>query len=313
MMKILIVEDDLVSRRLLQKIFNDWGHEVLTADNGQQAWEIIQNENIRFVIADWIMPVMDGVTLCRKIRASEIQGYVYFVLLTGKGKKEDIVEGLDAGADDYVTKPFDRGELRVRIRAGERILNLEKELTEKNIELQCLNFKLEKLIRVDPLLDIGNRRSFYETMEKTHNRAYRYSHGYGVVMCDVDHFKAYNDTYGHIAGDQVLKSVSDALKFSLRTSDDIFRYGGEEIVIILPEQDIDKTLLVAERVRRDVEALAIEHKGTSKGILTISCGIAAFDKDHKVDKWEIILDRADKALYAAKAAGRNKVCVFSFD
>lgn len=312
-MKILVVEDDLVSRKLLQKIFSDWGHEVFTADNGQQAWEIMQTDNPKFVIADWVMPVMDGVSLCRKIRSSYMQGYVYFVLLTGKDKKEDIVEGLDAGADDYVTKPFDRGELQVRIRAGERILELEKELTHKNRELQCLNLKLEKLIRIDPLLDIGNRRSFYETIEKTHNRAFRYSQGYGVVMCDVDHFKTYNDTYGHIAGDQALKSVADALKLSLRTSDDIFRYGGEEIVIVLPEQDIDKTLLVAERLRKDVEALSIEHKGSDKGILTISCGISAFDREHKVDKWEIILDRADKALYSAKAAGRNKVCVFSLE
>ena len=284
---------------------------MLTAENGQEAWEILQKENLRFVVADWMMPVMDGVELCRKIRSADISGYVYFILLTGKDKKEDIIEGLDGGSDDYVTKPFDRDELKVRIRAGERILKLEKELTEKNTELQCLNNKLEKLARLDPLLDIGNRRNFYENIQKIHHRASRYGHEYGMIMCDVDNFKAYNDTYGHIAGDHVLKATADSLKSSLRTSDDIFRYGGEEIVIVLPEQDLEKTLVVAERLRRDVESLQVEHKGTERGILTISCGVSTFDKTDKDCKWETVLDRADKALYLAKSAGRNQVCVFN--
>lgn len=310
-MRILVVEDDLVSRRLLGKILDSWGHEVLTAENGQEAWKILQEENLRFVVADWMMPVMDGVELCRKIRSADISGYVYFILLTGKDRKEDIIEGLDGGADDYVTKPFDRDELKVRIRAGERILKLEKELTEKNTELQCLNNKLEKLARLDPLLDIGNRRNFYENIQKVHHRASRYGHEYGMIMCDVDNFKAYNDMYGHIAGDHVLKATADSLKSSLRTSDDIFRYGGEEVVIVLPEQDLEKTLVVAERLRRDVESLQVEHKGTQRGILTISCGVSTFDKTDKDCKWETVLDRADKALYLAKSAGRNQVCMFN--
>lgn len=312
-MRILVVEDDLISRRLLEKILVSWGHEVLTAENGLEAWDLLQKENLKFVVADWMMPVMDGVELCRKIRSADIAGYVYFILLTGKDKKEDIVEGLDGGADDYVTKPFERDELKVRIRAGERILDLEKELTAKNIELQCLNIRLERLARLDPLLDIGNRRYFYESIQKVHHRASRYGHEYGMIMCDVDNFKTYNDTYGHIAGDHVLKAVADSLKSSLRTSDDIFRYGGEEIVIILPEQDIEKTRVVAERLRRDIESLQVEHKGIERGILTISCGVSTFDETDKACKWETVLDQADKALYTAKSAGRNQVCMFRPD
>lgn len=308
-MKILIAEDDFISRRLLQKILLGWGHEVLTAENGQEAWDIFLKENPKFVIADWIMPAMDGVTLCNKIRSSEIQGYVYFILLTGKDKKEDLIEGLNSGADDYVIKPFDMEELQVRIRAGERILDLEKQLTEKNEKLVSLNQKLEELVRLDFLMNIGNRRSFYEAIQKVHDRAMRYAHSYGIIMCDVDNFKAYNDTYGHIAGDGLLQTVANTVKKTHRVSDDIFRYGGEEIVLVLPEQDLIKTLSVAERLRQNIEALAVEHQGSGKGILTISCGVAVFDKEGKNTSWETVLDRADKALYAAKSQGRNKVCV----
>lgn len=306
-MKILIVEDDAISRKLLQKTLEGWGYTILTAENGQEAWDIFKNEKIKFIIADWLMPVMDGVVLCRNIRSSETSGYVYFILLTGKGKKEDIINGLDAGADDYVVKPFDREELKVRVRAGERILKLEKELTEKNEMLYKLNFKLEELLRLDVLMNIGNRLSFYETIRKVHHRACRYAHGYSIIMCDIDYFKMYNDTYGHIEGDNVLKAVAVSIKRSLRVSDDIFRYGGEEVVIVLPDQDMEGTIAVAERIRKDIEDMRIENKGGINGVLTISCGVAGFDSEKLDDKWEGILDQADKALYMAKAAGRNRV------
>jgi len=310
-MRILIAEDDLVTRKLLEKTLNGWGYVVLSAENGQEAWEILQKEKIKLIIADWIMPVMDGVELCRRIRSAENSGYIYFILLTGKDKKEDIIEGLKAGADDYVTKPFDRNELQVRVRAGERIVKLEKELIEKNEMLQRLNLKLEELVRLDTVMGIGNRLSFYETIEKSHHRACRYAQGYGIIMCDIDHFKLYNDTYGHLAGDNILRIIANSIRRSIRMSDDVFRYGGEEIVIILPEQDSDSTIVVAEKIREGIEALGIEHKGTERGILTISCGVASFDMDTLDNKWEIILDHADKALYMAKSSGRNKVCSYS--
>lgn len=308
-MKILIAEDDVVSRRLLQKTLEGWGYQVFSAENGREAWEIFQSEDLKFIIADWVMPVMDGVTLCRKIRSSPAHGYVYFILLTGKDKKEDIVSGLDAGADDYVAKPFERDELKVRVRAGERIIKLERELSDKNDKLRLLNVRLEELAGIDPLMGIGNRRSFHNIIEKVHHRAARYSQGYSIIMCDIDNFKSYNDIYGHLSGDSVLKKVAAEIKKTVRASDEVFRYGGEEIVIIaVPEQDMDGTTAAAERMRRNIESLGIEHRGSESGVVTISCGIAAYGGGCEDARWETVLERADRALYNAKASGRNKVC-----
>jgi len=298
-----------VTRKVLQKTLEDWGHEVYVAESGEDAWELFRKQKLKFVIADWLMPGMDGISLCRKIRASGNSGYVYFILLTGMDKKENIVKGLDAGADDYVVKPFERDELHVRVRTGERILNLEKRLTEKNEKLYRLNLQLEELVRLDPLTEIGNRRSFYETILQVHHRASRYHRPYGIVMCDLDHFKAYNDTYGHLSGDEILKTAAHSIKECLRVSDHVFRYGGEEIVVVLPDQDLESSVAVAERMRQKIEALALEHKGSSHDIVTISCGTAAFDADDPESRWETTLDLADKALYEAKSSGRNKVCL----
>jgi len=293
-MEILIVDDELISRRFLQKAIESLGYSVVSAENGLQALDIIQKNQIKLVIADWMMPVLDGVELCRKIRLKSDAGYIYFILLTGKDKKEDIIQGLDAGADDYITKPFEREELRVKVMTGMRILELEK--------------RLEEIACIDPLMQIRNRRYFHSAMERIHDRACRYSEGYGVIMCDIDYFKKYNDIYGHIQGDNILKTIAEILKKTLRISDEIFRYGGEEIIIILPEQDINDTMIAAERVVKSVESLRIEHKGSEFGIVTISCGITAFDKKTDLDsKWVSIVDRADKALYRAKSGGRNRV------
>lgn len=309
-MKILIAEDDFVSRSLLQKTLEGWGHEVNAAEDGQKAWDLLQREGAKIVIADWIMPEIDGISLCRKIRASQNSGYVYYILLTGNDRKDDIIQGLEAGADDYISKPFEREELRMRLRTGERILDLERTLNKKNQELIDLNAKLEDLACLDPLTGIGNRRSFFSTIEKMHHRACRYDQHYSLIMIDIDNFKDYNDTYGHLAGDRILNAVANAISHSLRTSDEVFRYGGEEMVVTLPDQDLNSTAIVAERIRKNVELLGIEHDNSSHGMVTISCGIATFERDcDQVQKWESIIDRADKALYRAKASGKNRVTI----
>ncbi|MBI4652178.1 diguanylate cyclase [Candidatus Desantisbacteria bacterium] len=310
-MKFLIADDEKIFRMILQETLENWGHEVLAVENGEEAWNGLKTYDVKFLILDWEMPVMDGVDLCRKIRAANVTGYIYIILLTGKDEKEDIIKGIEAGADDYIIKPFNKDELRVKIRTGMRILDLEKELVEKNEKLNSLNSKLEKLIRLDTLMEIGNRRSFYESIEKVHHRACRYSQIYSMIMCDIDNFKSYNDNYGHLAGDRILKTVAEKMKSILRISDDIFRYGGEELVIILPEQDIGGAILAAERIRKSIESLSIEHKGSNRGILTLSFGIGAFDKKNHDSGWEKILDFADKALYMAKAAGKNTVCKYN--
>jgi diguanylate cyclase (GGDEF)-like protein len=315
-MKILVADDSLISQRIIQITLERLGFEVITAENGKDAWDILQKENVRLVIADWVMPVMDGIALCNKIRSSEKAGYVYFILLTSKDDKTDIIEGLKAGADDYITKPFEADELTLRVRNGERVLRLERELKEEQEKLLDLNRKLEELALIDPLLEIGNRRSFYERIESIHNLTCRkvyypsskHENSYGLIMCDIDHFKSFNDTYGHMKGDQVLKTVAESIKNSIRVSDEVSRFGGEEIVIIVPEQDLEGTVYVAEKIREKIEELGIEHKGADKGILTISCGVSVFNIEDKDNKWEAILDRADKALYRSKSLGRNTVC-----
>ncbi len=307
-MRILIVEDELISRKLLTKTVESWGHEVIAAENGLEAWNIFRQEKLKFIIADWMMPEMDGIELCKKIRDVERSGYIYFILLTGKDKKEDVIEGLQAGADDYVAKPFDIDELRVRIRTGERILNLEKALNEKNDQMKLLNEQLESLAMTDPLMGIGNRRAFYEAIQKIHQCSCRYPHGYGIIMIDIDNFKNYNDSYGHAEGDNALKTVADSLKNTLRCSDEIFRWGGEEIVIILIEQRLQETLFVAEKLRQEIASLQIVHRGCDRGYMTISCGVSAFRENGTDKKWETVLERADKSLYNAKEAGRNRVC-----
>jgi len=311
-MKILVVEDDLVSRRLLQKTLEEWGYEVITATNGQEALDIFNRDDIKLIIADWLMPVMDGLTLCRKIRSTGFSGYVYFILLTGKDKKEDLIEGLDAGADDYVAKPFDREELKVRVRAGERILRLEKELNDKNEKLKKFNTMLEEIARIDALTDIGNRRSFYEAIKKAHHSANRYAENYALVMCDIDNFKSYNDTYGHLEGDRILKVIAKSIKNSLRLSDEVFRYGGEEFIVLL-QCKLDDACVLAERIRKSIESQRIEHQGHDKGIVTISCGVEAFKEEDRDNQWNDILNRADKALYIAKSSGRNTVSILDED
>ncbi len=300
-MRVLIAEDERDTRHFLEIALEQMGHEVFSAENGEMALRLIKEREVQLVIADWLMPDLDGVRLCSFLREEGREGsYVYFILITAKNRSEDLVEAFAAGADDFIVKPFVLEELESRVRVGVRILELEGRLREQNR-------RLEELARVDPLLEIGNRRSFHETIEKYHDRACRYGQPYGLIMCDLDYFKHYNDTYGHLAGDQVLHRVAAAIKKFSRTSDEVFRYGGEEIIVVLPDQRVDTTRVLAERINRGVAALGIEHTGSSLGLVTISCGVAAFDTDCEGDRWTLAVERADQALYRAKAAGRNRV------
>jgi diguanylate cyclase (GGDEF)-like protein len=305
-MKILIAEDDPVSRRLLQRTLEKWEYEVFAVEDGVEAFQVITEEDIGLVITDWMMPRMDGPTLCQKIRQELAESYVYILLLTARGQKEDIVQGLNAGADDYLTKPFDRDELRVRVRAGERLIQLERELIQKNHELQDLNERLSKMALIDPLMGIPNRHKFYHSIDTIHDRKRRYNEQYALVVIDVDRFKSYNDTYGHLSGDKILEEVGKAIRSVLRSSDEAFRYGGEEIVVILPHQGPEDSLKVAERIREKISSLNIDHKLNDPPIVTVSCGVAcSHNPSQDADLWEEVLDWADRALYEAKAAGRN--------
>lgn len=306
-MKILIAEDDAFIRGVLVNTLREWGHEVVETRDGLEALPAIALSKAKFVIMDWNMPGVDGIELCRRVRCLDEQGYVYVVFLTVKDSRVDVIQALEAGADDYMSKPFDPLELRARVRTGERILELERRLLAENDGLQVRNEELKELVTVDPLTGVGNRRALLQSLERAHHRFSRYGETYGIAMCDVDHFKSYNDGFGHMAGDRALRSVSDALKGALRTSDEIFRFGGEELLVLTPKQTPGGMATFGERLRRSVEELRIEHPKSATGVLTVSCGLTIADGPDARGRWEDVLQRADQALYAAKSGGRNTV------
>jgi two-component system chemotaxis response regulator CheY len=306
-MKILIADDDAVTRRLLRDAIEKWGYEAVEARDGAEALSALERSGAKLLVLDWNMPGLDGIELCRRVRANEALGYVYIVLLTVKDRKQDVILALEAGADDHVSKPFDRNELKARVKAGERVLCLERALMAENDGLKSTNERLEALVHVDALTGIGNRRALFEAIEKVHHRFTRYGEHYGVAMCDIDHFKSYNDRYGHLAGDKALRAVADAMKRSLRVSDEIFRFGGEEILLLTPKPSPQGMTFFAERLRYAVEQAGIVHEGAAAGVLTVSCGATATSAKDVASRWEDVLQRADQALYQAKAAGRNTV------
>ncbi|MFH1629401.1 MAG: diguanylate cyclase [Pseudomonadota bacterium] len=294
-MKVLIAEDDPISRRVLEANLLEWGYEVMVASDGGEAWEIIQQpESPNLIISDWMMPRMDGLALCREIRNMEKSEYIYFIILTAKGEKKDIIEGLEAGADDFLTKPFNPEELKYRIRIGERIINLERRILE--------------LANTDPLTGLLNRRAFLERMEQEMSRAQREKKPLSLILADIDHFKSVNDTYGHQIGDLVLQRFVGQLTTSTRPYDFLGRYGGEEFVVCLPGGDGLQAASVSERIRRQVEDMEIMLPDDSRSIrITASFGTASnsIESGKNID---LLIKRADDALYLAKDKGRNCVC-----
>lgn len=314
-MRVLIAEDDPPSRLIHQMTVEKCGHECLVAKDGEEAWEIFRGTEVDVVLSNWMMPNVDGLELCRRVRAKKRDAYTYFILLSARGEKEHLLTGVDAGADDYLTKPLDTEELRVRLISASRVTSLHRQLAEKTAVLAGLNRQLERLnhqlfeqARTDPLTGLGNRLRLREDLETMAGRAERYGHGHSAVLCDIDFFKPYNDLYGHLAGDEVLVKVADTVREHLRSGDTAYRYGGEEFLIVLPEQPPESAGIVADRVRRAVEDLRIPHQAKNPpGILTVSAGVArlALHKEAAAP-----LKRADSALYRAKKTGRNRVVAF---
>ena len=308
-MRVLIAEDDSASRLIHQMIVEKCGHDCLVAEDGEEAWEIFQDTEVDVILSNWMMPNIDGIELCRRVREERRAAYTYFILLTARGEKEHLLEGIEAGADDYLTKPIDAEELQVRLISAFRVTSLQRQLTEKTQGLERLNELLFEQARKDPLTQLGNRLQLHEDLEMMRGRIERYGHRYSAVLCDIDFFKPYNDHYGHQAGDEVLIKVANVVAEHLRSGDTAYRYGGEEFLIILPEQTLESATVVADRVRRAVEDLAIPHEGkTPPGSLTISAGVAALLPEGDKDI-EVLLKDADKALYRAKESGRNLVMI----
>ena len=294
-MKILIAEDDPISRRILEANLLKWGYDVTAVSDGAQAWKRIQQpESPSLVISDWMMPRMDGLALCRKIRNMEKSEYIYFIILTAKGEKKDIIEGLEAGADDFLTKPFNQEELKYRTRIGQRIINLERRILE--------------LANTDPLTGLLNRRAFMERMEQEMSRAQREKKPFSFILADIDHCKRVNDTYCHQVGDLVLQRFTRQLQTCARPYDFLGRYGGEEFVVCLAGAYRLQAGWVAERMRRQIEGMEIMLPDDAPSIrITASFGVASCS----IASWEhidLLIKRADDALYLAKNKGRNCVC-----
>ncbi len=317
-MKILVADDDRTTRLLLTKTLVAWGYEVTAVDNGLAAWEAVRTGAFRVLLTDWEMPGMHGPELCARIRAMG-GAYVYLMLLTSHASSPYVVEGLEAGADDYVAKPFDPPVLRARLTVARRHLAVQDELASKNAELArangelaYANSELARIATTDPLLDIGNRRSFEDVIVHAHNTARRTGMGYGDVLADIDHFKRFNDRCGHTFGDQVLRRVAQTLVASLAGDGQLFRYGGEELIAVAPEQTALSVASIAERMRASVEAVRLELPTGALASVSISVGAALFDP-HEAISCQVVIEYADASLYQAKLLGRNRVVCWPFD
>jgi two-component system cell cycle response regulator len=292
--QVLVADDSPISRHLLEVSLSSSGYEPQLVADGAEALRVLeQEESPKLVILDWMMPKMDGVEVCRAIKKRAAGPYVYIVLLTAKGHQEEINEGLEAGADDYIIKPFDLQELKARLRVGKRILELHEQLVSQ--------------ARRDSLTSLLNRPAILEVLQKESIRSVREKTPIAAIMTDIDHFKHINDTYGHLAGDAVLREVARRLSATLRGYDSVGRYGGEEFLVVAPSCDAAGGADVAERLRENISGAPIDASGHAI-VVTMSFGVAATCDIKQVNH---LLRMADEALYAAKKAGRNRVEVNS--
>jgi diguanylate cyclase (GGDEF)-like protein len=310
-MEILVVEDDLVSSDLLTKRLTKLGHQVTNATDGMHALELVKDHTFRLVISDWMMPEMDGLELCQRIRSHHPEPYTYFLLLTARDSRDDRLEAMAAGADDFLTKPLDPADLTARLVVAQRILdmieriNAANELLERQqAQLLMVNQKLHALAATDGLTGLSNHRILQEKLEDEFKRAVRHAAPLSVIMLDVDYFKQYNDTFGHPAGDEVLKRLAMLLSDHVRDIDCVARYGGEEFAVLLPETDMEEALETAERLRAIIlsEDWPMRPVTASFGVASLNAGTEHRNK---------LLREADEALYQSKTAGRNCVTAYA--
>lgn len=295
-MRILIAEDDPVSRRLLESTLSKWGYQVIVCSDGISALQALQRPDApSLVLLDWMMPGMDGVEVCREIRQGMREPYTYVLLLTARNQRSDIITGLEAGADDYIVKPFDANELRMRLRAGRRILDLQAELIFAREELR------DQATR-DSLTRLWNRAAILDILQSELGRARRGEAPVSIILADLDYFKRINDTYGHLVGDAVLRETASRMRSAIRPYDEIGRYGGEEFLLVLPKCGAEAAVALGERLQIAINEEAIMLDEGSIPI-TLSFGIATSDV---ATEMQAFLSAADTALYRAKDNGRNR-------
>lgn len=305
-MRVLVVDDEPTSRVIAEAALRNFGHECHTFADGAQAWEATQSLRPDVVISDWTMPGLTGLELCANVRAQGPDAYTYFILVTAHGEPHQIIRGMQAGADDYLVKPLDVDDLQVRLIAASRITSLHRRLASQKGELESLNRELTTIALRDPLTGLGNRRALEEDLELLQARAIRYGHRYCLALIDIDYFKAYNDAFGHQAGDHALQVVASHLTAQARGGDALYRYGGEEFLCVFPEQTLGTAAIAVERMRTGMEDLGIPSAAGNSSCLTVSAGLAMLDPDH-TRSTHAVLKEADEALYRAKQLGRNRV------
>ena len=299
-LRVLAAEDNPLFQSVLRNMLTKWGYEATVAHNGKEAWQALQSPDApRLAILDWMMPGMDGVEVCRRVRAEIREPYIYILLLTARTEAQDLVDGMEAGADDYLTKPFNAHELRVRLRAGRRIIDLQEQLllTQAALREQATH---------DSLTGLRNRLSILETLQIELARAAREVQPIAALMVDLDRFKDVNDTYGHLAGDMVLREAARRMKAAVRCYDAVGRYGGEEFLIVLPGSEGPAARSQAERIRDAIGSEPFPIPNASPIRVTCSIGVSGSRPPGQLDTDSLVRE-ADQALYQAKNTGRDRV------
>ena len=309
-MKILIADDDPTSRLLLKAMVSKLGHECIVAEDGSSAWDVLASGGIDVLLTDWMMPGVDGPELCRRLR-NEVGGggYIYIVLTTGLDHPEAVLEGMSAGADDYLTKPVDKFAVQTRLVAAERVTELHRQLVHTQAQLERANLELLEQSLTDQLTGLGNRRRMDEDLDRVHARALRLGRTYGVAIFDIDYFKRYNDHYGHVAGDGALRDVASCIELIVRAGECAYRYGGEEFLVLMPDCGLgDVVSRAADRIRQSVVLAAIPHEArpSEPPVVTVSGGVSCWMPGSPLSAREV-LEAADRALYDAKSSGRNRI------
>jgi two-component system chemotaxis response regulator CheY len=306
--RILIADDDGTSRLLLKAMATKLGHECLVATDGTSAWDLLSAEGFDVLLTDWMMPGLEGPELCRRVRQEQNGRYVYIVMITGLGNPEQVLQGMSAGADDYLIKPVDPFAVQTRLVAAERVTGLHRQVESFRAQLEHANLELLGRSLTDALTGLGNRRRMDEDLTSAHARAGRDQHPYSIALFDIDHFKLYNDHYGHLAGDEALRQVARCLNHTVRSGERVYRYGGEEFLLLLPSCDMQDATATADRLRREIAGANVPHNArpTNPPVVTLSGGVATWTPGSSLSVTEL-LDQADHALFEAKSAGRNRI------
>lgn len=298
--RVLVIDDSPIYRRLIAGHLREWGFDVTVAENGADGWKILEQPNSpNLVLLDWIMPGMDGVEMCQKLRARRSSDlYVYMILVTSKENPTDLIQAIEAGVDDYLVKPFDEQELKVRLLVGQRFVALQRELIEVRESMHHANV-------YDGLTGLLNRQEIVEFVRRELVRSARDKKPVSIILADIDLFKMINDQLGPIAGDEVVKEVGRRLRSRLRAYDGVGRYGGEEFLLVLPGCDLTSALIRADQVRSLVASKPVETSAKSRTV-TVSMGVAVSSGETEAEL-QLLLNQADASLFKAKRNGRNRV------